>query len=83
MYVLNLYGVTMGFLITKSNAFVMLSATRALKSCGWNDGDMINLKTVGWHGLPSYSMSRTSYMRLRLTHQCSNLERALLSVLPQ
>jgi len=47
MYALNLFGVTMGFLITKSKAFVMLSATRALMSCGWNGRDMINLKTVG------------------------------------
>ena len=47
MYALNLDGVTMGFLITKSNAFVMLGATRALMSCGWNGRDMINLKTVG------------------------------------
>jgi len=83
MFALNLYGVTMGFLITKSNAFVMLGATRALTSCGWNGRELINLKTGGWHGLPCYRMSHTSYMRLRLTHQCSSLERALLSVLPQ
>jgi len=75
--------VTMGFLITKSNAFIMLGATRALTNCGWNGRDMINLKTVGWHSLPCYRMSHTWYMRLRLTHQCSSLKRALLSVLPQ
>ena len=83
MYALNLYGVTMGFLISKSNAFVMLGATRALTSCGWNGRDMINLKTVGWHCLPCCRMSHTWYMRWRLTHQCSSLERALLSVLTQ
>ena len=83
MYALNLYGVTTGFLFTKLNAFVMLGATRALTSCGWNGRDMINLKTVGWHGLPCYRMFHTWYMRLRLTHRCSSLERALLSVLPQ
>jgi len=47
MYALNLYGVTMGFLVTKSNAFVMLGATRALTSCGWNGRDMITLKRLG------------------------------------
>jgi len=73
MYALNLYGVTMGFLITKTNVFVMLSVTRALMSCGWNGRDMINLKTVGWHSLPCYRMSQTWYMCLRLTHQCSIL----------
>ena len=61
----------------------MLSATRALTSCGWNGRDMINLKTVGWHSLPCYRMSHTWYMRLRLTHHCSSFERALVSVLPQ
>jgi len=83
MYALNLNGDTMGFLITKSNAFVMLGATRALMSYEWSGRDMINLTTVGLHGLPCYRMSHTWYMRLRLTHQCSNLARALLSVLPQ
>ena len=68
-----------GVLITKSNAFVMLGATRVLMSCGWNGREMINLKTVGWHGLPCYRMSHTWYMRLRL----ASLERALLSVLEQ
>jgi len=64
MYALNIYGV----LVTKSNAFVMLGATRALTNCVWNGRDMINLKTVGWHGLSCCRMSHTWYMRLRLTH---------------